>query len=228
MSRANPIKRAGLKLLNWLLQDVEGDLGHPLNTAIYRRSFSGRTFDKFSHPQVTVGEYTYGLRRESFFAYHPDDRVTIGKFCSIADGVRFVFGEHATGRVSTFPFKAVCLGQEPYADSRSKGNITIGNDVWVGVNAMILSGVEIGHGAVIAAGAVVNKNVPPYAVAGGVPAQVIKYRLRPEQIESLLQIQWWNWPLEKIKQNLGLFYDDADAFIRKHQTAKPEPASAKS
>lgn len=217
--KANLLRRAGLKLLHWLLQDTETNLGHPLNTALYRRTLSGRTFDCFTHPQVAVGEPTYGLRREAFFAYHPDDRVRIGKFCSIADGVRFVFGEHETGRVSTFPFKAVCFGGEPYADARSKGQITIGNDVWIGVNAMILSGTQIGHGAVVAAGAVVNKNIPPYAVAGGVPARVIKYRLRPDQIESLLQIQWWDWPLDKIRENLDLFYSDVDGFIRKHQSS---------
>jgi len=219
--KANFFRRAGLRLLHWVLRDVDTDLGHPVNTVLYRRGYNGRTFDQFTHPQVTVGEYTYGLRRESFFAYHPDDRVVIGKFCSIADGVRFVFGGHETGRVSTFPFKAVCFGGEPHSDAVSKGNITIGNDVWIGANAVILSGVHIGHGAVVAAGAVVNKNVPPYALAAGVPARVIKYRLRPDQVEALLQIQWWDWPLEKTKQNLGLFYGDVDGFIRRHSSPRP-------
>jgi virginiamycin A acetyltransferase len=218
--KTNLLRRTGLKLLDWVLRDVDANVGHPLNTAIYRSGFSGRTFDRFSHPQVTVGEHTYGLRRESFFAYHPNDRVLIGKFCSIADGVRFVFGGHETGRVSTFPFKAVCFGDEPHADSISKGDIVIGNDVWLGFNAMILSGVKIGHGAIVAAGAVVSQDVPPYALVGGVPARVIKQRLRPDQIEALLKIQWWDWPLEKIKSNLDLFYKDADSFIRQHLPAK--------
>jgi acetyltransferase-like isoleucine patch superfamily enzyme len=175
---------------------------------------------KLSHPQVEIGENTYGLRRESFFAYHPDDRLVIGKFCSIADGVRFVFGEHTMGRVSTFPFKAVCFGGSPHEDAASKGHIWVGHDVWIGVNAVILSGVQIGHGAVIGAGAVVTRNVPPYAMVGGVPARVIKYRLRTDQIESLLKIQWWDWSLENIKENLDLFYGDVDAFIRKHEQTK--------
>jgi len=223
--KTNLVRRAGLKVLTWLLQGTDHWEGHPLNTEIYRRGLDGRTFDRFTHPQVTVGEYTYGLRREAFFPYHPDDRVTIGRFCSIADGVRFVFGEHDPGRVSTFPFKAVCFGREPHADSGSKGNIVIGNDVWIGVNAVILSGVQIGHGAVVAAGAVVTRSVPPYALAGGVPARVIRYRLRADQIAALLDIRWWDWPLEKIRQNLDLFYGDADEFIRRHQAAAPVGAA---
>jgi len=187
-----------------------------LNTTIYRCGISGRTFDQFNHPQVTVGEYTYGIRRESFPIYHPDDRVVIGKFCSIADGVRFVFGGHRMDTVSTFPFRAVCFGGAPHADALSKGDIVVGNDVWLGANALILSGVRIGNGAVVAAGAVVTSDVAPYAVVGGAPARVIKYRLSNEQISALLKIHWWDWPLDKIQANLDLFYGDAEAFIRKH------------
>jgi len=221
MNRPNIFRRLGMRTLRWVLAGEEQSRTCELNRILYERSSDGRQLSHFSHPQVIVGEHTYGLRRETFFAYHPDDRVTIGKFCSIADGVRIVFGGHETGRVSTFPFKALCFGGEPYVDSTSKGNITIGNDVWIGVNAVILSGVQIGHGAVVAAGAVVNKNIPPYALAGGVPARVIKYRLRPDQIESLLQIQWWDWPMNKIRQNLDLLYEDVDGFIRKHQLIRP-------
>jgi acetyltransferase-like isoleucine patch superfamily enzyme len=170
----------------------------------------------FAHPQVQVGRHTYGLRRESIFIYHPDDRVVIGRFCSIADGVRFVLGEHRLDCVTTFPLRANCFGDLPHADARSKGLIQVGNDVWIGVNAVILSGVQIGDGAVVAAGAVVARDAPPYAIVGGVPARIIKYRLRPDQIEALLNIRWWDWPLDEIEENLPLFYGDVDLFIRTH------------
>jgi virginiamycin A acetyltransferase len=170
----------------------------------------------FSHAQIRVGRHTYGLRRESFTSYHPDDRIEIGAFCSIADGVKFVFGNHAMDRVSTFPFRAVCFGDSPHADAESKGNIIIGNDVWIGACSVILSGVKIGDGAVIASGAVVSKDVAPYSVVGGVPAKLIKYRLESEQITSLLAIRWWEWPDSKIRDNADLFYGDVDAFIRQH------------
>lgn len=216
MPKLSLLKRVCLRALHWTLNDVDQSLTHPVNPLIYARSLEGRAMAPFSHPQVQVGEYSYGLRRESFFPYHPDDRVTIGKYCSIADGVRFVFGEHRLDHVSTFPLKAICFGALPHAEAGSKGQIIVGSDVWIGVNAVVLSGNQIGPGAVVAAGSVVTKNVPPYAIVGGVPAQIIKYRFSSNQIEALLEIQWWDWPLEKIHENLALFYGDVDAFIEKH------------
>jgi len=217
MPHPNLIQRIALKILHWVFKDASAQPGHPLHADIYRIGIAGRPFDNFSSPQVAVGEFTYGIRRESFPFYHPDDRVSIGRFCSIADGVRFVFGEHRTDLVSTFPFEAVCFGGPPHIDARSKGHIVVGNDVWIGTNAIILSGVTVGHGAVIAAGAVVTRDVPPYAIVGGVPARIIKHRLAPHQIEDLLQIKWWDWPIEIIRENLALFNGDPDAFIERHR-----------
>ena len=214
------IKRMLLRLLLWTLKDSEESQTHPINAVIYNRSHDGRIMVSAKHPQVILGDYSYGFRRESFFAYHPDDRVKIGKFCSIADGVRFVFGEHRIDGVTTFPLKAICFSDCPHADALSKGQINIGNDVWISVNSIILSGVTIGDGAVIAAGAVVNQNVPPYAVVGGVPAKLLKFRLNSDQIDSLLRIQWWNWPITKIEDNLELFYSDVDQFISVHDPIK--------
>ena len=100
-----------------------------------------------------------------------------GSTCSIGDGVRFVFGEHRTDRVTTFPLRAICFNEAPHADALSKGDIVVGNDVWVGAGAIILSGVKIGNGAIVAAGAIVAKDVPLYSIVGGVPAKVIRMRL---------------------------------------------------
>lgn len=222
--KENPVrisfaKRFILRVLAWAMDDVDDSLTHPVNQLLYLRCFyGGTTVPPFTHPQIDVGDHTYGICRECFLPYHPDDRVVIGKFCGIAQGVKFVFGEHSMNAVSTFPFKAVCFKEGEYADSISKGDILIGNDVWIGVNATILSGVRVGDGAVIAAGAVVNKDVAPYSVVGGVPARHIKHRLKEDQIQDLLDIKWWDWPLDKIKDNRELFYGDPAAFISKHQT----------
>lgn len=209
------LQRLGLKIFAWVLKSPAQSKTAPVNSLIYERGFYGRKIaTPLTHPQISVGEHTYGLRRECFFSYHPEDRVVIGKFCSIADGVKFVFGNHATDRVATFPLRALFFGGKPFEDSLSKGNITIGHDVWIGADALILSGVSIGHGSIVAAGSVVSKNVAPYTVVGGVPARPIKKRLSDSQIKSLLEIQWWNWPLEKIRAEEKTFYKPVDEFIK--------------
>jgi acetyltransferase-like isoleucine patch superfamily enzyme len=216
MSKPNIFRRIGMRVLLWVLGDEEQSRTCELNRVLYERSADGRELARFSHPQVEVGEHTYGLRRECFFAYHPDDHVRIGKYCSIGNGVRFVFGEHRTDGVTTFTLRARCLNHPLHAEALSKGDILVGHDVWIGVGAMILSGVKIGNGAIIGAGAVVAKDVPPYSIVGGVPAKVIRMRLSEVQINALEKIQWWNWPLEKVKANLEYFYGDVDAFIQRH------------
>ena len=145
-----------------------------------------------------IGDHTYGrpiiLERN---AAHLD----IGKFCSIATGVEIALGNHRIDTVSSYPF-AVLKKWWPsaagMADHDSRGAVTIGSDVWIGASAFITSGVTIGHGAVVAARAVVTKDVPPYAVVGGNPAKVIRYRFPLETIEQLLEIAWWNWSDEDI------------------------------
>lgn len=217
MKKVGIIQRIALKCLAWSLGRPEVSGTAAVNALLYVRQYEGRNqAPVFTHPQIEVDAHSYGLKRECFFSYHPDDRVVIGKFCSIADGVRFVFGHHRTDCVTTFPLRALCFGGAPHEDSKSKGRIEIGNDVWIGANALILSGVKIGHGAVIAAGSVVSKSIPPYSIFGGVPAKLIKLRLRDDQIFQLSKIQWWDWPIEKIKENEGLFYGDVDEFIKVH------------
>ena len=107
---------------------------------------------------------------------------------------------------------------------RSKGNVSIGHDVWIGTEALILSGVSIGHGAVIAARSVVTKDVPPYAIVAGVPARVIRSRFDPATVASLLRIAWWDWPREKIETALPLLMSDRlDAFLAQYDAVSDRP-----
>lgn len=164
-------------------------------------------------PRVKVGNGTYGVAEKTVLLFRKDDRVTIGKYCSIGYGVTIVAsGEHNYRGVANYPFAAM-LNQDTVRDTFSKGNVCIGNDVWLGANATILSGVTIGDGAVIAAGAVVTKSVPPYAIVGGVPARIIKFRFAPEIISELLRVAWWNWQPQEIKKNIALFYLPVKKFL---------------
>jgi virginiamycin A acetyltransferase len=134
--------------------------------------------------------------------------VKIGNFCSIASGTVIQENNHNHQAITTYYIKARVFGEDHGVDAVSKGAITIGNDVWIGAKATILSGVTIGDGAVIAANSIVTKDVPPYAIVGGNTAKIIKYRFSDEIIEKLLEIQWWNWDIEKIQRNKDLFYGD--------------------
>ncbi len=159
---------------------------------------------RFDINRVTVGNGSYGP------LYILDDdqisTVTIGCYCSIASNVTLISGsEHNLHNVSTFPFKVKCLG-EKISEATSKGNIVIKDDVWIGTGAIILSGVTLGQGAVIAAGAVVVKDVPPYAIVGGNPAKVIKYRFSKDICNKLLRIDYSGMGIETIKENLELLY----------------------
>lgn len=164
-------------------------------------------------PRVSVGVGTYGVGEKTVLLFRDDDRVVVGKYCSVAYGVTIVAsGEHNYRGVANFPFAAVFSGDVD-RDTFSKGPVRIGNDVWIGANATILSGVTIGDGAVVAAGAVVAESVPPYAIVGGVPACVIKYRFPAETVEHLLRVCWWDWSPEQIDKNMGLFYLPVDEFL---------------
>lgn len=167
--------------------------------------------------QVTIGDHTYidqthGETR--FLCINPEDKVTMGKFCSIASEVRIFGGaEHKTALVSTYPLKHFFAGVAVDPNVCSKGNTVIENDVWIGMRAVILSGVHIGNGAVIGAGTIVTHDVPDYAIVAGNPAKLIRYRFAPEQIEELLNIRWWDWPDDRIIENIDYFYGDVDRFI---------------
>lgn len=155
-------------------------------------------------PTVTVGRHTYGEPVIPTFAGSAVT-VEIGSFCSIAANVTLLLGGgHNTDWVSTFPIREVFGLPGRYEEHPVyRGPTVIGNDVWIGRDALILDGVTIGHGAVVAARAVVTKDVRPYAVVGGVPAREIRRRFTDEQVGTLLDIAWWEWPDEQIVREVA-------------------------
>ena len=137
---------------------------------------------------VHVGKGTYGGL--NVLNFDGTTQLRIGNYCSIGPEVLFVpSADHYTDRISTFPFHAKCISTDAL-EGIGKGDIIVEDDVWIGCRATVLSGVRIGQGSVVAAGSVVTKDVPPYAIVGGVPARVIKYRFEPEMIEELLKIDY--------------------------------------
>lgn len=157
---------------------------------------------------VHVGRYTYGEIKP--FIFSKDYHLRIGSFCSIAPNVCFVVsGDHHLDHLTSFPFYSKCI--DGRSEAISKGDIVIEDDVWIGVNATILSGVKIAQGAVVAAGAVVTKDVPPYAIVGGNPAKVIKYRFDEATIKKLLKIDFDKIDDEYIKNNLDSLYEKIDS-----------------
>lgn len=172
-----------------------------------------------NYTKYTVGKYTYGAPLVK--DWHQGSTLKIGDFSSIAENVTILLGgNHPTDWISSFPFGIVFdeFKEQHYNYPKlSKGSVIIGNDVWIGLNTTILSGVTIGDGAVVAAGSIVTKNVDPYAIVGGNPAKIIKKRFSDESISKLLVIQWWNWEIDKIKDNLDLILsDNIDLFIERH------------
>jgi virginiamycin A acetyltransferase len=169
------------------------------------------------NPNILVGDYTYydhpdhPEKFEENVLYHYDfigDKLIIGKFCAIASEVKFIMNgaNHKISSFTTYPFGIFSNGWEAgipeLKDLPFKGDTIIGNDVWIGYEAMIMPGVKIGDGAIIAAKSVVTKDVPPYSIVGGNPAKLIKKRFSDDIIELLLEIKWWNWDIEKITENI--------------------------
>lgn len=131
--------------------------------------------------------------------------MTIGSYCSISSKVTFLLGgNHEGGNISTFPFRAKIINEK--SEAISKGPIIIDDDVWIGYGVTILSGVHIGQGAIIAAGAVVTKDVPPYAIAGGVPAKVLKYRFSHELIAKLLKVDYGKLTEAMVREHIDDLY----------------------
>jgi len=174
------------------------------------------------NPNIVVGDFTYYDDFENVenfeknVKYHFDfigDKLIIGKFCMIASDVKFIMngGNHLTDALSTYPFAIFGNGWENAMENKEypqKGDIVVGNDVWIGYNATIMAGVNIGDGAIIAANSTVVKDVAPYSIVGGNPATEIKKRFSHEVIERLLEIKWWNWDIEKISKNVQNLTDN--------------------
>ena len=170
-------------------------------------------------PNITVGDFTIyndfcndpkEFEKNNVLYHYPinQDKLLIGKFCSIACGAKFLMtsANHTLQSLSTYTFPIFYEEWDETAKVTdawdNKGNIIIENDVWIGYEAVILSGVHIGNGAVIGARAVVTKEVPPYAIVGGVPAKTIKMRFSDDTVADLQAMKWWDWPCEKITQAL--------------------------
>ncbi len=167
---------------------------------------------------LEVGEQTLG-KVELIAKEH--GKVTIGNFCSIAPGVTIIAGNHRVDLVSTYSFASILqfLSDEnapAIKDHDSKGSVTIGNDVWIGHSAQIMSGVKIGDGAIIASKSVVTRDIEPYTIVGGNPAKFIKYRVEDENLrKALCHIEWWNWSKSKIEENLDkIVSPDLNAFVQ--------------
>lgn len=195
-----------------------------LANKIYPRTGDTQTIylkNVITDPNIEIGDYTIyndfvnnpcDFQKNNVLYHYPinHDHLVIGKFCSIACGARFLFtsANHTMKSLSsyTFPifFEEWGLDKKNVTDAwDNKGDIVIGNDVWIGYEAVILSGVTIGDGAIIGARAVVTKDVPPYTIVGGVPAKPIRKRFDEKNIARLLEMRWWDWPQEKIAQSIS-------------------------
>lgn len=195
-----------------------------MNRKIYPRTGDTQTVylnAVVQDPSIEIGDYTiYNdfvsdprlFERNNVLYHYPihRERLVIGRFCSIACGAKFMFNcaNHSLRSLSTYTFP---LFWEEWGLDRSdmaaawdnRGDIIIGNDVWIGFEAVIMAGVHIGDGAIIGSRAVVTKDIPPYTIVGGVPAREIRKRFDPATVERLQALKWWNWPEERIRRNLS-------------------------
>lgn len=211
-----------------MTQEFGPDPNRPYPMADQRRVCFIKPFIKAQN--IIVGDYSYyddpidpeGFERNVLYNFG-NDRLIIGKFCAIATGVKFIMNgaNHKLDAISTYPFPIFGHGwegeMEQLINLPSRGDTVIGNDVWLGYESLIMPGVTVGDGAIIAARSVVVKDIPPYTIAGGNPAQPIKQRFDDQAIAQLLAIRWWDWPIDKITHNIPqIMAADLDAL----QTAK--------
>lgn len=169
---------------------------------------------------IVAGKYTYGEPHVPPYD-RQGSKVIIGNFCSIAQEVLLLLGgNHSTNWITTFPFEkeSVIFNNRPNREyEMSKGDVVIGNDVWIGRRVIILSGVNIGDGVVIAAGSIVTRDIPPYSIIGGNPAKIIRKRFDDLTINALLKIKWWDWDDQRINKNLPLICSsNVEDFIEAH------------
>jgi virginiamycin A acetyltransferase len=179
-------------------------------------------------PLIEVGDYSYyddpehatEFETRNVTHHYGPDRLIVGKFCAFAAGVTFVMNgaNHRMNGVSTYPFPIM---GEPWSDHLdlisdlpSRGDTVVGSDVWIGGEATVMPGVRIGHGAIISTGAVVAKDVPDYAIAGGNPSSVIRMRYDQDDVRSLVELAWWDWPIAAITTHLRTIADGSVADLR--------------
>ncbi len=170
-----------------------------------------------SNPKIIIGDYTYyddpedseNFDRNVLYHYpFSEDKLIIGKFCALARGVKFIMNgaNHKISGFSSYPFGIFGNGWEKVMPQPEelpyKGDTIVGNDVWIGYEAVIMPGVKIGDGAIVAAKSIVTNNVPAYTIVGGNPAKIIKKRFSEEIIKELLEIAWWDWDIAKISRNI--------------------------
>lgn len=194
---------------------------HPDPTRVYPREGDPNTCylkNVITNPNILVGDYTMhhdfddptAFERKNVLYHYPinKDRLIIGKFCSIACGAKFLFNSanHALASFTTYPFPIFYdewgTGQQVTDAWDNKGDIVLGNDVWLGFESVVLAGAHIGDGAIVATRAVVTRDVPPYTIVGGVPARPIRKRFSDEVIELLQASQWWDWDVEKLRPRI--------------------------
>lgn len=181
-----------------------------------------------SNPSIIVGDYTYyddpidsGNFERNVLYHYPfiGDKLIIGKFCALARGVKFIMNgaNHKLDAFTTYPFQIFGNGWERVrprtGDLPFKGDTVVGNDVWIGYDALIMPGVSIGDGAIVASRSTVVSDVPPYAIVGGNPARVVKKRFDDRVIELLLGLKWWDWPVERITERLELLVSADEAAL---------------
>jgi chloramphenicol O-acetyltransferase type B len=165
-------------------------------------------------PQHAIGRGSYGDLRVIEFG--EGAKLRVGAYCSFAKGVQiFLGGEHRTDWVTTYPFSALNPRfRSIRGHPKTRGDVLIGNDVWIGREAMVMSGVTIGDGAVVGARSVITRNIPPYTIAAGNPGQIVRQRFTAEVIERLLAQSWWNWPEARVERAVPLLLSgDIEGFL---------------
>src|SRR5436190_6869502 len=188
--------------------------------SVIRSYMPGNTARQNARPavarEVEIGRHTYGYSGDTFAIHTEGARVIVGAFCSIHFDARILGGgEHVLSRASTFPLNALLFdrAKRTAPDAVDTGPTVIGNDVLIGLGAIVLGGVTVGDGAVVGAGAVVNKSVPPYAVVAGNPAQIVRYRFESEIRDRLLALRWWEWSDDQIRAMKRWFMGDVESFL---------------
>lgn len=198
------------KILEYKNKDKNLKIGYMSSVVNCSFSVYNTIYDNVDLDEVDLGDFTYIAGNTKIL------KTNIGKFSSIGPSCKIGLGKHPSDTfVSTHPmfFSPLKQTQMTFADKdyfSEFENITIGNDVWIGANVIVLDGVTIADGVIIAAGSVVTKDIPPYAISGGVPAKVIKYRFKEKDISKLIELKWWDMDAEYLKANFKRFHNIED------------------